>query len=132
MRTILLAIALMVLTHAAHAAGPAPNTVGCKPNTAQIDGHNVFTACAPGTDTVISETWHKDGKPDRAEGPARIMRDAATGIVTYEAWYRDGKKDRADGPAYIERDAATGKITHEEWWKDDKQIAPPIAAVKHN
>ena len=155
MRTILFTLTLLIFAASAHAAA-----VGCKPNTAHTKGHDVYTECAAGTDIITSETWHnKDGKPDRADGPAsiirdaktgivtfeawlkdgrrsradgpaRIERDAATGIVTYEAWYKDGKKDRADGPAHIERDAATGKVTREEWWKDGKRIAPPVAAAK--
>ena len=77
------------------------------------------------TGTVTREAWWKDGKLDRADGPAAIERDAATGTVTGEAWCKDGKLDRADGPAYIERDAATGIVTYEAWYKDGKAIAPP-------
>jgi hypothetical protein len=56
----------------------------------------------------------------------QIERDATTGTVTYELWCKDGKLDRADGPAFIERAAATGIVTREEWWKDGDRIAPPI------
>jgi hypothetical protein len=75
---------------------------------------------------VTSEIWWKDDKgTDRADGPARIERDAATGIVTHEEWAKDNKWHRADGPAVIERDAKTGAVTSEEWWKKGKRIAPP-------
>jgi len=29
-----------------------------------------------------------------------------------------GKRHRADGPAFIEHDAATGIVTREEWFQD--------------
>jgi hypothetical protein len=159
MRTILFAITLLIFTASAHAAVPASNAVDCNPNGTQIDGHKVVAVCAPGTHTIISETWHnkddkpdradgpasimrdaktgtvvfeawlKDGKRDRADGPARIHRDARTGIVTYEEWYKDGKRHRVDAPAVIERDAATGKVTREKWYRDGQQIGPPSAAA---
>src|ERR1700720_329134 len=53
--------------------------------------------------------------------------DAATGIVTYEEWRKNGKWDRADGPACIRRGAATGIVTYEAWWKDGKQFEPSTA-----
>lgn len=45
--------------------------------------------------------------------------DLATGTVTYEEWRKDGKLDRADGPAYIKRDAATGTVTCEAWYNKE-------------
>jgi hypothetical protein len=157
MRTILFAVALLIFTASAHAAGPAPKGVECKDSTAQIDGHEVTITCYPETG-FISEDWRKDGKLDRADGPAsiardtatgtitgelwfkddklgradgpaRIHRDAATGKVTFEGWYKDNLPDRADGPALIERDPTTGIVTREAWWSDGKQIAPPSSGT---
>ena len=65
---------------------------------------------------------HSTGSGD---GPAFMLHNKATGIVTYEAWMKDGKQGRADGPALIERDDTTGIVTCEEWWKDGKSIQPP-------
>ena len=81
--------------------------------------HRVITERDKPTGTVTHEEWRKDGKLDRADGPAWIVRDKATG-VTYEEWWKDGKLDRADGPAWIVRDKATGTVTREAWWKDGK------------
>ena len=33
--------------------------------------------------------------------------------------------DRADGPAVVERDPASGSVINEEWYKDGKQVNPP-------
>jgi hypothetical protein len=92
--------------------------------------HKVITETDPATGTVTLEEWWKDGKRDRADGPAYIERDAVTGTVTHEAWCKGDKLDRADGPALIVRDAATGTVLYEAWWKDCKRIAPPSAAAK--
>jgi hypothetical protein len=70
------------------------------------------------------------GRLDRADGPALILHDPATGAVTGEEWSKGGKLDRADGPAVIVRDAVTGKVTREEWWKDGQQITSPSAIAK--
>jgi hypothetical protein len=127
MRTILFAVALLIFTasaHAesevfttsAHAGSQAPHFVQCKPNTAQIDGHQVTTECAP-KNLGSYEEWRKNGTLDRADGPASIIRNWE-GTVLSELWYRDGMLDRADGPAIIEHDAATGKMVVEHWFKD--------------
>jgi hypothetical protein len=50
--------------------------------------------------------------------------EPASGTVTYEIWFKDGKQDRADGPAYILRDAATGTVTCEIWSKDGQPFEP--------
>src|SRR6516225_3390189 len=72
--------------------------------THSISGnHTVDYTHDAATDVVIREGWYKDGKPDRADGPAQIIRDLATGTVTYEAWYKAGKVSRIGGPAYILR-----------------------------
>jgi hypothetical protein len=49
--------------------------------------HKVITDTDPATGTVTHEVWYKDDKPDRADGPAAIERNAAT-----EAGYKDGQK----------------------------------------
>jgi hypothetical protein len=64
----------------------------------------------------------KDGRQDRADGPALIYCDPATHNVTYEAWFRQGQLSRIDGPALIRRDPATGTITREAWWKNGRKI----------
>jgi hypothetical protein len=55
--------------------------------------------------------------------------DPATGTVTREAWYKDGKLDRADGPAFILRDPTGSRVILELWWKDGKRIEPPSPAA---
>jgi len=35
--------------------------------------------------------------------------------------------DRADGPAVVERDPASGSVINEEWYKDGKQVTLPRA-----
>jgi hypothetical protein len=139
MRTILFAVALLIFTASAYAAGQAPKAVECKDSTAQINGHEVTTTSitttlsgAPdrsGTVCIVTEEWKKDGKLDRANGPAEFSRNTTTGVVTDEAWYKDGKEDRADGPAEIWRHPETGFVTLEKWYKDGKQIAPPPLAL---
>jgi hypothetical protein len=110
-------VALLILPASAHAAGPASNAIDCKPNTAQIDGHQVTTQCASNLGT--HEEWrNEDGNLDRTNGPAYIMRDAKTGTVTFEQWFKDGKLHRTDGPAAIERDSANGLVIDEQWRKD--------------
>ncbi len=91
MRTSLFTVALLIFIASAHAAGPAPHAVECKPNIAQIDGHEVATACEPKISASISD-WRKDGKLDRADGPALIVRDIDTDTVIDEAWFKDGKE----------------------------------------
>jgi hypothetical protein len=142
MRTILFAVALLIFTtsvHAesqvftasAHAGSQAPHFVQCKPNTAQIDGHQVTTACAP-KNLGSYEEWRKDGKLDRADGPASIIRNWQ-GTVLSEFWYRDGKVDRADGPAIISHDAATGEVVEEDWLKDGQPYrADGPSIVRHD
>jgi len=87
----------------------------------------IITDSDAATGIVTYEEWRKNGKWDRADGPACIRRDAATGTVTKELWYSDDRLDRADGPAFIERGAATGIVTYEAWWKDGKQFEPSTA-----
>jgi hypothetical protein len=93
---------------------------------AQTNGHQVDTRCA----LRSYQEWRKDGKLDRADGPAVIERDRVTGVVIVEQWFKDGKPDRADGPAIILRDPMTGDITFDEWLKNGQKIAPPPAAAK--
>lgn len=79
------------------------------------------------------ETWTKDGKPHRDDGPAVIWRDG------YKWWFQYGKRHRVDGPAYEGKDGvkiwylndlkhcttgpavdyANGKL---EWWVDGEQV----------
>src|ERR1019366_6802537 len=113
---------------------PATGTVTCEAwckdgKLDRADGPAVVYRDAA-TGTVTHEEWCKDGKLDRADGPAFILRDAATGTVTHEEWCKYGKLDRADGPAFIRRDAATGTVTYEAWCKDGKQIAAPSPAAR--
>jgi hypothetical protein len=93
-----------------------------------MDGHQVITTCKP--DGYIIELWCKDGKPDRVDGPAMIVRDAKTGAITEEKWYKAGQLSRADGPAviwhipsilsFIDHDAPSDS-TYEAWYKDGKR-----------
>ena len=150
-------VGLLIFTDSAHAAGPASHAIDCKPNTAQIDGHQVTTWCASNlgtheewrkndnldrtngpayimrdarTGTVTFEQWFKDGKLHRTDGPVAIERDSATGVVIDEQWRKHGNLDRADGPALIVRDAKTGAVTFQQWFKDGKRIAPPRTAAR--
>ena len=41
------------------------------------------------------ESWFKDGKWHRIDGPAKIDPNGL------EVWYKDGKYYREDGPAFI-------------------------------
>jgi hypothetical protein len=128
MRTILFAVAVLIFTASAHAAAAAPNAAGrAKPIHEE---HTVVSERDAMTGTIIYEIWYKDGRLDRADGPAVVYRNPTTGIVTLEAWYKNNKRNRADGPARIVRDAATGALLHEAWWKDGKQIAPPSGAAE--
>jgi hypothetical protein len=153
MRTILFAVALLSFTASAHAAAPPPlpaslaslaeactadpHQDACKPNAGVTeewrpdgkDGPAVILRDAA-TGKATVEIWGTDTMWDRSGGPAIIERDPLTGIVTNEAWYKNGKPDRADGPAVILRDARTGKVTREDWYKDGKKIAPTRAADK--
>jgi hypothetical protein len=44
----------------------------------------------PSTGTITREQWRQNDELDRADGPAVITRNAATGTVTYDVWYRGG------------------------------------------
>jgi hypothetical protein len=73
------------------------------------------------TTGIVTHQWWKNGSLDRPNGPAFILHNKATGIVTYEAWFKNGNKQgRDDGPAIIERDDTTGIVICEEWWKDGR------------
>jgi hypothetical protein len=111
MRTILFAISLLIFT-ASTAAAFAPLSDVCM-EPAQTDGHQVTTQCS----LRSYQEWRKDGKLDRAGGPAIILRDRATGNVIVEQWFKDGVPDRDDGPAIILRDPTTGDVTFEAWRK---------------
>jgi hypothetical protein len=84
--TVLFAVALLIFTTSAHAAAPAPLSDACM-EPAQTDGHQVNTWCS----LRSYQEWRKDGKLDRADGPAIILRDPMTGDVTFEAWRKDGQ-----------------------------------------
>ena len=70
------------------------------------------------------------GYDEKAGYTIKTERDPETGIVTYEAWSKDGKPDRADGPAIIKRDTTTGTVTHEARWNDGKQISSTVTGYR--
>jgi hypothetical protein len=37
--------------------------------------------------------------------------------------------DRAEGPAYIARDAASGAVRSQEWWREGVQQEPALQAI---
>jgi hypothetical protein len=75
----------------------------------------------PATHIAVTEDWRtKDGKFDRADGPATITRDPKTGIVCTEEWWKDDKLHRLGGPADISRDARTGVVSFEGWYTNGK------------
>jgi hypothetical protein len=159
MRTIFFAVALLTFTASAHAGVRHNHVAACLPHKDQINGHTVTIQCAPNnidayeewrngdgkldrdeapasmvrdtaTSTVVYELWYKDGQLHRADGPAVIQRVSSTGNVVVEQWFRDGVAGRADGPYIIMRDAKTGALVHEEWLKDGQTIVPPQAAAR--
>lgn len=67
----------------------------------------------------------ENGALHRTDGPAWVMRDRQSGIVTAERWYRDGEVHRDDGPAVIKRNPQTGEIIFEEWWGEGEVIKSP-------
>jgi hypothetical protein len=83
----------------AHAALPAPE-FKCKSTTDYINGHEVITSkCSSVRDgqTVTDEEWYKDGKLDRADGPADFEREPDG--TTRQHWYKDGKEIAPPGAA---------------------------------
>jgi hypothetical protein len=76
---------------------------------------------------ILRAVWRRDGKMHRVGKPAEIDTDIHTGTVTYEAWWRRGLLHHLGGPAIIERDPATGVVTREEWYRDGDWIEPPLA-----
>ncbi len=75
--------------------------------------HIVVSEHHDATGVVTHEEWMKDGKYDRADGPAIITRDRDSGAIALETWYKDGKLNRADGPANIQYNTR-GKVIEEE------------------
>jgi hypothetical protein len=76
---------------------------------------------------VIREEWRRGGDLDRADGPAEILRDAATGTTVKEIWYSNGVKHRPNGPAETLYSAKTGNKTEETWyaWGKKHRIGAP-------
>jgi hypothetical protein len=88
--------------------------------------HKVITERAAATGIVICQVWFKDGRQDRADGPALIYCDPATHNVTYEAWFRQGQLSRIDGPALIRRDPATGTSPERRGGRTGAKFKPAI------
>ena len=74
------------------------------------------------SEKTVCETWWKEGKRHRDGGPAQIERDLATGTVFHEIWFRDGQMHRDDGPAEIWRNRASGAVIAEGWWRNNTKI----------
>jgi hypothetical protein len=79
----------------------------------------------PATGAVMKEEWYREGKMHRDDGPAAIARDAATGVVILELWVSEDRMHREGGPAPIKYDAATGAVINEAWWLDGERQEPP-------
>jgi hypothetical protein len=87
--------------------------------THRYGDHTVEIHRDPITHMAVTEDWRdKDGKFDRADGPAVITRDPKTGIVCTEEWWKNDKLHRLDGPAIVNRDARTGVVSCEAWYKN--------------
>lgn len=81
--------------------------------------HVVEIGRDPVTHIALTEEWRtKDGKLDRADGPAVIRRDRETGAVCTEEWWKNDLPHRSDAPAMIYRDPKTGVATFEGWYND--------------
>jgi hypothetical protein len=57
-----------------------------------------------------------------------VNTDSETGLVV-EEWRKNGKLDRTDGPALILRDASPDTVIRGQWWRDGKPIEP-LAPVR--
>jgi hypothetical protein len=86
----------------------------------RVGDHTVEIHRDPTTHIAVTEEWRKDGKLDRADGPAYIARDPKTGVVGGEEWYKGGKNHRIGGPASIGTDTKTGVVFSEAWYVDGK------------
>ncbi|WP_274630815.1 hypothetical protein [Arvimicrobium flavum] len=101
-------------------ADPATGLTGYYNKQGQLHRENgpALVVRDPVSGVVTAETWCQNGRPWRDDGPAEIKRDAETGVTTFEGWWQGGKPQRLDGPAEITRDAKTGVATYEAWRKD--------------
>jgi antitoxin component YwqK of YwqJK toxin-antitoxin module len=66
--------------------------------------------------TTEYESWYKDGKLHRLDGPSYISYNL-DGSKHYEAWCNDGEYHRLDGPAQISY-YSNGNKSYKEWYKD--------------
>jgi len=69
---------------------------------------------------TLVEHYFRFGCLSRTDGPASIKRDPATSIVTQEDYAVDGIYHRIDGPARIERHPTTGKVLSEAYYRNGK------------
>jgi hypothetical protein len=74
------------------------------------------------TDFSTRESHYQRGALDRADGPAFIERDLATGETTWEKWLKNGERHREGGPAAIERQS-DGSTT-EKWYIKGEEYHP--------
>jgi hypothetical protein len=83
------------------------------------------------TGVAVFEEWTQgDGTQNRIDGPAMIVRDRSTGIVTTERWIRNNEIHRDDGPAVILR-TSTGRVYSSEWFKHGEKIPAPRPSRGH-
>jgi len=64
------------------------------------DGPSII--CYRNNGKIFSETWKKEGKLHRGDGPSVIQY--YDGKIISESWYKEGKQHREEGPAQINFD----------------------------
>lgn len=69
---------------------------------------------------AVVEHYFRFGSLSRTNGPASIKRDPATSIVTQEEYAVDGAYHRSGGPARIERDPISGKVLSEAYYNQGR------------
>lgn len=72
-------------------------------------------AGASAPEMSLEEFW-EDGVLHRADGPAVVRVDTASGTIVYEEYWQHGTRHRDSGPAILRRHAATGRIMVEKYY----------------
>src|SRR5690606_12558154 len=71
------------------------------------------------TKSIKSESWYKNDKLSREDGPA-VIKFYRNGNRYYEMWYKNGKRNRDGAPAVIYW-FGNGNEHIERWYKDGRQ-----------
>jgi hypothetical protein len=94
------------------------------------EGDKPAELCWDDDGTVLAADFYIHGKADRAVGPASYHYNAYDNLET-EHWQRDGRQDRADGPAFLSVETYQDddgnwhyEIVGETWYRNGQAHEP--------